>query len=53
MPYFEITDGNGITHTVDLLSNDSTDIKAEFKKFEAKIKAKKEIKEGDIKNAWI
>ena len=47
MPYFEITDGDGITHTVDLLSNDPTDIKAEFKKFEAKIKAKKEIKEGD------
>ena len=41
MPYFEITDGNGTTHTVDLLSEDPTDIKAEFKKFEAKKKAKK------------
>jgi hypothetical protein len=45
MPYFEITDGNGISHTVDLLSNDATDIKGEFKKFEAKKRAKKENKE--------
>tara|TARA_R100000781_G_scaffold19901_1_gene15168 strand:+ start:1839 stop:1985 length:147 start_codon:yes stop_codon:yes gene_type:complete len=47
MPYFEITDGNGISHTVDLLSNDTTDIKAEFKKYEAKKRAKEETKKGD------
>jgi hypothetical protein len=47
MPYFEITDGNGISHTVDLLSDDPTDIKGEFEKFEAKKRAKKENKKGD------
>ena len=47
MPYFEITDGNGITHTVDLLTEDPSAIKGEFKKFEAKKRAKKENKKGD------
>ena len=44
MPYFEITDGNGITHTVDLLSNDLTDIKAEFKNLKLKKELKKKLK---------
>ena len=56
MPYFEITDGNGTSHTGDLLSEDPTDIKAEFKKFEAKRKAKKayiSTKEDKLKSVKV
>ena len=36
MAYFTITDGNGTTHEVDVLSDDPAMIADEFKKFEKK-----------------
>ena len=45
MAYFTITDGNGTTHEVDLLSNDPAMIAQAFKKFEAKQEANKKDQE--------
>ena len=44
MPFWEITDGNGNTHSVDLSKTSIKtidDVKAEFKKFDEKKKANK------------
>ena len=43
--YFTITDGNGTTHEVDLLSNDPAIIAQAFKQFEAKQEANKKDQE--------
>ena len=43
--YFTITDGNGTTHEVDLLSNDPALITQAFKQFEAKQEANKKDQE--------
>ena len=43
--YFTITDGNGTTHEVDLLSNDPAIIDQAFKQFEAKQEANKKDQE--------
>ena len=45
MAFFTITDGNGTTHEVDLLTNDPSAIAEEFKRFEAKKKTNKKIQE--------
>ena len=45
MAYFTITDGNGTTHEVDLLSNDPALIAQAFEKFEAKQEANKKDQE--------
>ena len=43
--FFTITDGNGTTHEVDLLSNDPAMIEQAFKQFKAKQEANKKDQE--------